>query len=209
MKFPTLIFSLLLFIFSCSLTNKNSRQANEKISNNILDTNKAIAELNIREKLAELDSINEKISLLSEHIDTLELTYYFGFCDCQRWVISSIHDQALLKHTDLDELDPRGQIEFNLDKHGYYIEPASKELELNWRIQINGTKVRFIGREYLSKGLPKDEKFTVPNPPPGKVFRYYSYEIIRPYKIWGPEVFLEIDKESGDSLKETSIILVK
>ncbi|MCA6361691.1 MAG: hypothetical protein IM638_01520 [Bacteroidetes bacterium] len=61
----------------------------------------------------------------------------------------------------------------------------------------------------MDKRLPKNGDFTVPNPPKGKVFRYYSYEIIRPYSVWGPEVFSEVDPETGDSLSATTILTVK
>jgi len=210
MKFlPTLLLATLLIVsivVSCRMQGPKNQQATTYI--NKLDTNKAIAELHIRESFFQLDSIHEKIGILSERIDTLELTYYFGFCDCQRWIVSNIHDRVLTEHKDLDKLDPRGQIEFNLDKHGYYIESATKELELDWRIHVNGTKVKFIGREYMGKGLPKDGGFTVPNPPHGKVFRYYSYEIIKPYKAWGPPIFT-IDKKTGDTLDEPTILTVK
>ncbi|MDY3318268.1 hypothetical protein PG661_04795 [Riemerella anatipestifer] len=188
---------------------KDSLQNEEILIIGDIDTAKVISQLAIKESGSRLDLSNEKIGSLADNLDTLELTYYFGFCDCQRWIISEIHNRALTENANLDKLDPRGQIEFNLDKHGYYIEAANKELEINWRTAVNGTTIRFIGREYIDKRLPKDGEFTVRNPPKGKVFRYYSYQILRPYQIWGPHKLTEIDKETGDSIKKPTILTVK
>jgi hypothetical protein len=173
------------------------------------DTSAAISRLSITEKFSRFDLSEESIHNLSDDLDTLELTYYFGFCDCQRWIIDSIHNKAKTTDEKLDDLDPRGQVEFDLNKHGYYIEPASKDLEIDWRTEVNGTTIRFIGREYKGLRLPENGGFTVPDPPPGKVFRYYSYEIIKPYFIWGPRKFIEIDSVSGDSITEPTILNVK
>jgi hypothetical protein len=195
--------------------NKNELPARTDASPDIpilvgnIDTNKVIAQLGIIESNARLDLANEKIHHLSDKLDTLEFTYYFGFCDCQRWIVSEIHDQAATENPDLDELDPRGQVEFDLDEHGYYIEPASKDLEMNSRIEVNGTRVRLIGREYIDKKLPESGGFTVPNPPKGKVFRYYSFQIIRPYDIWGPPKFESVNSETGDTITEPTILTVR
>lgn len=194
-------FSLFCGLSGCSVDNHTEGTA--------WDTAKIITGLNIKEAGARLDLVNEDISNLNPKIDTLELTYYFAFCDCQRWIISSIHNRALAEHPDLDEADPRGQVEFNLQKHGYYIEPAVKELETDWRLGVNGTTIQFIGRLYDDERLPEDGGFTVPNPPKGRVLRYYSYSVIRPYKIWGPHLFRGEFQENGDSLLEPTILTVE
>lgn len=205
---------LFLTLMSCqSVENKSELKETKQNDNSLIvgdfDTAKIISQLAIKESGSRLDLSNEKLDNLSSRLDTLELTYYFGNCDCQRWINSEIHTNALSDHSDLDELDPRGQIEFNLDKHGYYIEAATKELTIDWRTHVNGTTIRFIGREYKDKRLPKDGGFTVPNPPMGKVFRYYSYQLLRPYKVWGPEKLTMINKETGDSIKDPTILTVK
>lgn len=120
------------------------------------DTSAAISRLSITEKFSRFDLSEESILNLSDDLDTLELTYYFGFCDCQRWIIDSIHSKAKSTDEKLDDLDPRGQVEFDLNKHGYYIEPASKDLEIDWRAEVNGTTIRFIGREYNDFRLPEN-----------------------------------------------------
>lgn len=204
---------VILILNSCQVTkNKNNRKS-VKQNNDIVifekfDTVKVISQLAIKESASQVDLANENIDNLSEDLDTLELTYYFSFCDCQRWIVSKIHKDALGKHPNLDKLDPRGQIEFNLDKHGYYVEAPNKELEIDWRTEVNGTTIRFIGREYKDKRLPKNGEFTVRNPPNGKVFRYYSYQILKPYQIWHRK-FIKIDKETGDTISEPIILTVK
>lgn len=173
------------------------------------DTLEVISQMEIVEHNSDYSNLNEEIDGLNAKVDTLELTYYFGFCDCQRWVIREIHESALTEHPDLDELDPRGQVQFNLDEHGYYVEPATKELEVDGRTHVNGTTIRFIGREYTNTGLPKGVGFTVPDPPSGKVFRYYSYEVLKPYLVWGPDELKEVSEYNGESLISPAIITVK
>ena len=205
---------IILTLTSCQTVENKNEQKHTDTNEELLivgdiDTAKIISQLEIKESASRMDLSSEKIANLSDQLDTLELTYYFGFCDCQRWIVSEIHNIALSEEPNLDELDPRGQIEFNLDKHGYYIEASNKELKIDWRTEVNGTTIRFIGREYKDKRLPEDGEFTVPDPPKGKVFRYYSYQILRPYQIWGPDKFIEVDKETGDSIKEKIILTVK
>jgi len=199
---------IILTLTSCQTVENKNEQKHTDTNEELLivgdiDTAKIISQLEIKESASRMDLSSEKIANLSDQLDTLELTYYFGFCDCQRWIVSEIHNRALSEELNLDELDPRGQIEFNLDKHGYYIEASNKELKIDWRTEVNGTTIRFIGREYKDKRLPEDGEFTVPDPPKGKVFRYYSYQILRPYQVWGPHKLTEIDKETGDTSQQS------
>ena len=207
---------IILTFMSCqNVENKNGQKQTDTNEELLIfgdiDTANVISQLDIKESASFMDFSSEKIHNLSDYMDTLELIYYFGFCDCQSWIVSEIHSRALSEHQNLDEHDPRGQVEFNLDKHGYYIEAANKEIKIDWRTGVNGsrTTIRFIGREYKDRRLPEDGEFTVPDPPKGRVFRYYSYEILRPYKIWGPHKLTENDKERGDSTKEPTILTVK
>jgi hypothetical protein len=209
-----IVIGIILALTSCQATKNKSEQKQIEQTNNSLifgniDTIKVISQLEIKETLSRLDLSNENIDNLSNHLDTLELTYYFGFCDCQRWIVSEIHKKASEEHPNLDKHDPRGQVEFNLDKHGYYIEAANEELKINWRTQVNGTTIRLIGREYKDKRLPEDGKFTVRDPPKGKVFRYYSYQILKPYQVWGHHKFIKIDKQTRDTIREPTILTVK
>lgn len=207
-----IVIGIILTLMSCqtSMDEKNHpERAIDSLIIGDIDTAKILSQLKVKEGASALYLSNEKMENLSDRIDTLQLTYYFGYCDCQQWIVSEIYRDALKERWGMDEHDPRGQTEFYVDKHGYYIEAASAELEIDWRAKVNGTTVRFVGREYKDKRLPKDGEFTVPNPPHGKVLRYYSYQIIRPFQIWGPDKFTEVDKETGDSIKEKTILTVK
>jgi hypothetical protein len=199
---------VVLAAFSCQ-TAENKTPAKSRMLVGDFDTAKVIVQLAIKESAARLDLLLEKRNMLPEQTDILELTYYFAFCDCQHWILADIHNKAKTQNTNLDVLDARGQVQFNLDEHGYYIEPAAKDLEIDERVFVNGTTIRFIGREYPAKRLPENGAFTVPNPPKGKVFRYYSYEILHPYYVWGPAKFEEIDAKTGDSVSATTILTVK
>jgi hypothetical protein len=203
-----IILIVVLAAFSCQ-TAENKTPATSRMLVGDFDTAKVISQLAIKERVSRLDLVDKDIMPPQMPIDTLELTYYFAFCDCQQWILADIHNKAKTQNDNVDELDARGQLQFNLDEHGYYIEAADSSLELDWRVGVNGTTVRFIGKEYMDKRLPQNGGFTVPDPPKGKVFRYYSYEIIRPYNVWGPEVFSEVDPETGDSLTERSVLIVK
>jgi hypothetical protein len=210
-----IIYSSIFFYFFFSCNTETPKYAEDEVVEETIkdiileepfDTLEVISNMEIVESFSQIASKNETIEGLKTEIDTLELTYYFGFCDCQSWVISEIHDRANNEHSNLDDLDPRGQVQFNLDQHGFYLEPASNELEMDWRTQVNGTHIRVIGREYEEKGLAG--AFTVPDPPKGRVFRYYSYEIIRPYYVWGPECVYETTPE-GEDLSGPTILTVK
>jgi hypothetical protein len=212
MKIPLLCLLLAIVTWGCNQSSKKEAQISSR-SNlltkaSILDTGKVIAQLHIMETRSRMDLTSEKVDLLSNKLDTLYLTYYFPFCDCQSWVLSDTHARALKENPELDAPDPRGQIEFNADKT-YYIEEANSEVEFDGRAAVSGTTVRFIGRLYTEKRLPLNGGFVDPNPPPGKVFRYYSYKIIRPYKVYGPERFIEVDSLSHDSLKDPTVLTVK
>lgn len=209
-----LTIAIMIAITSCESTENAIKEKQIDRNEELLivgdiDTANLISQLKIMECASNLQLSNEKIDNLSDQLDTLELTYYFGFCDCQRWIKSEIHRKALQEDSEIDLNDSREQVEFNLDNHGYYIEAANKELTINWRTGVNGTTIRFIGREYIDKRLPKDGAFTIPDPPKGKVFRYYSYQILHPYQVWGPHKLVEIDTLTGDSITEPVILTVK
>jgi hypothetical protein len=213
MKGYYLLLGIILGLTACR-TSKNKGGQEQTLSPEEflivgdIDTAKTISQLAIKESGARFDLAHEKIGSLAERLDTLELTYYFGFCDCQQWIRTEIYNTALGAHSDLGKLDSRGQIQFDLDEHGYYIEPADVELEINWRAEVNGTTIRLIGREYKDKRLPKGGGFTVLDPPKGKVFRYYNYQILRPYRIWGPHKLADVNNETGDSIIEPTILIV-
>jgi hypothetical protein len=162
----------------------------ENTAQNITDSIPAIA---TPELLAQLGIIEAKenfdlvIGNESNPLDTMVLSFLNFACDCPDWN---------------DTMHPYRYEESMTaaDTNCYYIEPAANELELPWRICVAGTKIKFIGRVYTDLGYPANAKFIDPNPPKGRVFRYYSYEVVKPYTIWGSSTFLEISEESGDSM---------
>lgn len=116
---------------------------------------------------------NEKIDGLSEKWDTLELSLHSFACDCPSW-----YDES------------KSPKEFSTDMappYAYYIEAASPKLKLSEQYSHIQCDVRFIGKLYQKRGLPKNTEFTDPGSPLGNVFRYYKYEVILPAAIWGPQ----------------------
>lgn len=67
----------------------------------------------------------------------------------------------------------------------FYIHPAVPELEIPWRAQCAGNLYKLIG--HRSKGIWRPPQ-TMGPPDPGYHFRYRSYAIVRPYRLWGPHV---------------------
>ncbi|MEM7657967.1 MAG: hypothetical protein AAF399_17710 [Bacteroidota bacterium] len=159
------------------------------------DTVDAFLSLNIREsqsfpKLLENDSTKG----LSSKLDTLEARYVPFACDCQDWFDYSPYQEAF--HQQFPDWQEEEIHFLDHELHqlfGYYLEPASPEIELPWVAGVTGNIVRFIGREYQEIGYPQNPGFIDPDPPKGKVFRYYAYEIQRPYQVWAPRVWSQID----------------
>lgn len=110
---------------------------------------------------------------LKNELDTLELIYIQYACDCPQWVILKEYERITASY-------PYDQIELN--KYSFYIEPAVSEIKIPDDVFLAKNKIRLIGKEYVSNGYPKDPDFMDPNPPKGRVFRYYSYEILKPFR---------------------------
>lgn len=172
------LLTLCLFILGCK-NSKEKEIRRQFISDGIthivsgdIDTSVLIEALNIVENKADFSEAHEKL-------DTITLEYKSFACDCPQWQISS-YDTGLF-----------------LDIH-YYIEPKNVNLELP-RLLVAGTRVKFIGKEYKELRYPNNAKFTDLNPPKGKVFRYFSYEVLKPYKVWAARKFDYVDLVSGDS----------
>lgn len=114
---------------------------------------------------SEGSSLN-KDAQVPEDLDTLELMYIAFACDCQKWVIKEDYE-AYYK-------GERGEGVFDLDKYGYYVESGIDTLgNLPF-----GKKVRFYGKLRSDFDWPKNADFIDDNPPKGKVFTYYKFEMI-------------------------------
>ncbi len=173
------------------------------------DTAQIIAGLHIIEKDYRSDLVaNEKRADLNEDTDTLELTYIAYACDCQHWVDSREYKRVSEHNRNCKS--SREYKEVNLDTHGYYLEPADSSLEIKWNAVVNNNRYRFIGRLHKQKGLPEGETFQDPDPPKGKVFRYYGFEILKPYLVWGgTSILKKIDIQTGDTLFEVACFEVR
>lgn len=138
-----------------------------------IDTTLVIDKLNISEVKSTLIDV-------SMEVDTIILEYKAYACDCPDW------------NTNLEDTGTF------LENH-YYIDAATSNIELPWQVGVAGNKVKFIGKENEELGYPTNKKFQDPSPPKGKVFKYFSYELIKPYKVWAARKFDQIDPISGDS----------
>ncbi|MFM2385471.1 MAG: hypothetical protein RL660_228 [Bacteroidota bacterium] len=123
---------------------------------------------------------------LSIDIDTLELIDLRFACDCASWFDSASYAKETHSSSRLTHLDYNTKV---FRKHVYYLEAASKELDLSSLLLKAHTKVVFYGRKYNKETLPNDNQLQDPNPPAGKVFRYYGYEIIRPFRVYAKQSF--------------------
>ena len=133
------------------------------------DSAKVLKMMNIVDSVNEVEKyIGERNSELFSKIDTLDLIDMHFACDCPNWRYA---DSA--NRNDFLEKD-------------FYIEPGDEKLKLPGCLQTG--RVQFIGREYGGKGYPKNPQFMDPNPPMGRVFKYYAYKIYKPFTVYGPEV---------------------
>ena len=101
-------------------------------------------------------------------LDTFELTYMQ--CDCPDWYDAST---LYLNCKECSE---------------FYVEPADPMLAFPQPFLVSRNIVRFYGVRIPGLNLPANRKFNEPNPPAATVFRYYGYEVLRPYKIWGSQM---------------------
>lgn len=190
-------FVFIILLISCHNRDNVSCDTNSK---NALpfDSAQAIANLHIKESVDKLQLLSNDVNLeLNNTVDTLELMYAAYACDCPQWI-----DPNAYQGSD-------NNVTFDQQEYSYYIEAAHSELELDWHMLIYGNIIRFIGEQYIELGYPAHFEFVDPNPPKGKVFRYYKYEILKPYKLWGPDVFVGFQPETWDSLLAPIELLVR
>ncbi|MGV3613652.1 MAG: hypothetical protein ACO1N0_22010 [Fluviicola sp.] len=191
--FPSFLV-LCLILASCGQPGEKALAANKNSYTNLedtlylpFDTSRVLSLYDIKTKRNELSEFrNETNPELKSKIDTIEVTFRSLACDCPNW-----YDLALAPKEQTSEMSP---------DYAYYIEPASKELELPDNIRY--CKVRLIGRHYKSQGWPKDPQFIDPHPPAGNVFRYYAYEMVLPVMIWGP-YYHTGERETPSSVEES------
>lgn len=161
------------------------------------DTAEVLSKLLIKEEGNQLSLVSkDTVKGLVEALDTLELIYMAYACQCQDWVDVEKYNAVQVYNESKHEDDE--YLTLNNYKFGYYLEPSSPKLELENQITVPGNRVTFIGRLYKDDGYPEGFDEFMPTRP-GKVFRYYSYKIEKPYRVWGPPVFMGIEEETGEA----------
>jgi hypothetical protein len=161
--------SLTLFIVTLQVvlfSSCGSDQANSGDKNSLSDTTAFKQSWKMQESimLNELFAADTFYNQLG--LDTFELTY--TPCDCPDWI-----DVAKLP------LDCKECSDF-------YVDPADHSLALPEEFMVAGNVVRYYAVRIPGMNLPSTKKFQRSDPPAWTVVRYYGYQIIRPYKIMGP-----------------------
>lgn len=149
-----------------------------------LDTTKIISLMNFKMK--------DEISSFDSYVDTLDtivLNYISFACDCQDWVTDQYEESQ------------------NLGKHGYFIEPFSKEIGIGYEFGIRSIKARFIGKSYFDN----NRKLNTPLSDTIRVFKYYAYEVLLPTMVYGPLYYTgQTELPDGkEELIQRSIITLK
>ena len=161
----------------------NCRQSdNLEPSKQRLDTNEIISKAKIHE------FVSSTPDSLKGRLDSINVMYIAFACDCPDFVIES-------------SKDTNGQYH-----NSYYVEPASDKVSIPEMLLYSHNEFTFHGQVIKESGFPANSQFQDPIPTPGRVFRYWSYQIKRPYKFWGPKYEVADD---NDSTELTSVIQVK
>ena len=137
-----------------------------------LNTTKIISLMNFKMK----DEISD-FDLYADTLDTIVLNSINFACDCQDWV------------TDQYEASR------NLGKHGYFIEPFSKEIGIGYEFGTRSIKARFIGKSYFDN----NRELNTPLSDTIRVFKYYAYEVLLPAMVYGPLYYTGKTELPGDT----------
>lgn len=91
----------------------------------------------------------------------------------------------------------------NTHKNEYYIDPFIDTLKIPSNLLLAGNRFKLIGFVSTKIGYPKYNNFISPNPTKWQVFKFYSYEIIKPYRIYRyeDEIFDENLEHPIDTIK--------
>jgi hypothetical protein len=153
-----------------------------------LDTAQLIADMNLVDKVDRTDLIKNdpEKSLLSEKIDTFIMYRVTYGCICPDWNVINCDNTSDNSYS--------GPCQ-------YYMEPAHKDLEINIPYDQLNSNVRFIGKKYLKDAEDRDHGEGSHG---GQEFKYYSFEFIRPYIVYGPMYNDTVIRENGvDTVLET------
>lgn len=167
-----------MFLGCSSISKKESHFIGEdslglKVLDSCLyDTTLYLNSLNIVEEV--MFEITVDTSGYHNRIDTFELEYTGYACSCPRWVVAD----SLTQNLQFDYYD------------SYYLQPATKSLVLPEAIHF-GTRIQFIGqvsKEMLYYDDWMSGKKSSDDDEPGYELKYYSFKILKPYYVLGPQV---------------------
>jgi hypothetical protein len=198
---------LLLIIFHLSCSNNKVEQSkfNNKEKNGLsLNTNEQKKLILSKSKMfnSELLYVDTTIGL-NNKIDTIELTDMRFACDCPSWFDSLSYSINKSVNMPIDKMDVNS---LSFRENCYYIEPADKKLSMTSLLLLPRTRVKLFGKKYIKMKLPSDNSIQDPNSPEGHVFRYYGFEIVRPFKIYSNE-FIKNMNNPEIELEEKNMII--
>jgi hypothetical protein len=204
---------LLVFIASnilCSCLN-NEGKRNQTVEENRIsiqvDTFKQKELVISRSKLINMAlQYSDTSEGLNPSIDTIELTDMRFACDCPSWFDSISYFAKFLDKSTIDELDINSS---SFKDNCYYIEPAEEKLNFASLSFLHGTRVKLFGRKYKLKKLPTNNLLQDPNPSIGNVFRYYGFEIIRPFKVYSNEFKNRIESAETETEERLFILTIE
>ena len=131
-----------------------------------LDTAKWLERMALRDQVttATVDPNTATIAWRTE-VDTIEAVYTMWACTCPDFVVG---DSA------------------RLGTDAVYILPANDTVKLPQRMEVSGNRFVLVGQRSMEKLKPVQ---TMGPPEAGYFFRFTSYRIVSPYRVWGPHVF--------------------
>jgi len=198
MKALPLLLIFTAYIYGGCAVEERSNYSKQNLLIPPLDTVAIIEEMSLKYSDTDLDLLSsDRLTALDTTVVNFELVYTSFACDCPRWSRTKIAYSE--NHTRIE----------NASISYYYLEPAHPDLEFPDELVVGGNKFRITAREYVHPRHPNNAAFTDPDPPVGRVLRYYSWQVEKPFKIWGPRVFLGVDDETRDSLGTHAQLIVR
>jgi hypothetical protein len=152
-----------------------------------LDTAKWLERMGMKEQVITTKfDINTTSIVWRSSVDTIEVVYTMWACTCPDFVVA---DSA------------------GLGTNAVYIMPANDTVKMPQRMEVSGNRFVLIGQRSMEKLKPVQ---TMGPPEAGYFFRFTSYRIISPYRVWGPRVFdATADTAAGEDLWIPSQLTVR
>lgn len=209
---------LVFIMFAFVACNWQQRQNTIHSLPQPFDTLEVLSKLHLTDSLSLFNQLVPVETKAMYAPDTFVMRY--SFCACGTYPMwlnhlystDSSYKFAFIKRY-YDLLEPMGLVapedsnraEFSAR---YYLEPASKELSLPWRQVKDGNRVKVIGQLYKTPQMPDPTEGYMGNPPVAIKLVYYSYEMLRPYEVWGPDRYVEFDSLEMDSIFSSTHLII-